>query len=181
VLDVVVLAIALAMDATAVAAARGVAGIARAEALRIALAFGGVQAGMAAIGWAAGVTAVRWIETWDHWVAFGLLAAIGGKMLVEGVRGEEREEVSATLSWRALLVLAIATSIDALAAGVTLPVLAAPIAVSLVLIGAVTFALALIGALAGRAIGERIGRGLEIAGGVALIAIGVKTLIEHMT
>jgi len=84
VLDVVVLAIALAMDATAVAAARGVAGIARAEALRIAIAFGGFQAGMAAIGWAAGVTAVRWIETWDHWVAFGLLAAIA--MIVDHIR-----------------------------------------------------------------------------------------------
>jgi len=178
-IEVVVLALALAMDATAVAAARGVAGIGRREVLRLGLAFGGFQAGMAAIGWAAGVTAVRWIEAWDHWVAFGLLTAIGGKMIVGALRGDDAEEVGA-LTTRALLVLAIATSIDALAAGVTLPVLEAPIAVSLALIGAVTFVLSVAGAAAGRAVGARFGRGLVLAGGAALIAIGVKTLAEHL-
>jgi putative Mn2+ efflux pump MntP len=180
VIEVVVLAFALAMDATAVAAARGVAGMTRREALRIAGAFGVFQAGMAAIGWIAGRTAVRAIEEWDHWVAFGLLAVIGGKMIVEAMRGGDGDEPRGALTWKMLLVLAIATSIDALAAGVTLPVLDAPPAVAIAMIGAVTLVLSMVGALAGGAIGARGGRGLELVGGVALIGIGVKTLVEHL-
>jgi manganese efflux pump family protein len=180
VIDVVVLAFALAMDATAVAAARGVAGVTRGEALRIGVAFGAFQAGMAAIGWIAGRTAARAIEQWDHWVAFGLLALIGAKMIVEAIRGGDEDAARGALTWKMLLVLAVATSIDALAAGVTLPVLDAPAAIAIATIGVVTLVLSVVGALAGAAIGARGGRGLELAGGVALIGIGVKTLVEHL-
>jgi putative Mn2+ efflux pump MntP len=179
VIEVVVLAFALAMDATAVAAARGVAGVTRAEAVRIGVVFGGFQAGMAAIGWLAGRSAARVIAAWDHWVAFGLLALIGGKMIVEAIRGGE-ESTHDALTWKVLVVLAVATSIDALAAGVTLPVLDAPPVIAIGTIGVVTLVLSVVGAIAGGAIGARGGRALELVGGVALIGIGVKTLVEHL-
>jgi putative Mn2+ efflux pump MntP len=177
-LGAVLLAVALAMDATAVAAVRGAAGVSAAGALRMGVVFGAFQAGMAAAGWGLGAGAARWIEAWDHWVAFGLLAIIGGKMLIEAIRGRG-DEPPPEIGWRAIVLLAIATSIDALAAGVTLPLLAAPPALTVALIGGVTAVLSLAGARAGAALGARIGRGLEVAGGLALIAIGVKIVFDH--
>ena len=180
-LQALVLSVALAMDATAVAAARGAYGIRPAEAGKLALAFGLCQAGMAALGWVIGATAARWVAEWDHWLVFGLLAMIGGKMLVDAFRGGAQLDASrAALGLGTVVLLSIATSIDALAAGVTLPLLRAPVAVSLFLIGATTLILSLAGALGGRALGSRIGKKLQILGGVALIAIGVKTLIDHL-
>ncbi len=179
--DALLLALALAMDATAVAAARGVSGLRPGDALRIASAFGGFQGGMAAIGWGLGAWAERWIASWDHWLAFALLALVGGKMLIEAARGHAGDvHRRAPLSTRLLLVLAVATSIDALAAGVTLPVLDAPEVVSIALIGAVAFASSLGGALGARWIGDRGGRALDALGGIALIAIGTKILLEHL-
>jgi manganese efflux pump family protein len=180
VLEVVTLSIALAMDATAVAAARGLAAghVPRRDALVLPALFGGFQAGMAAAGWLAG----RWIgpaiDRWDHWIAFALLSLLGVKMLVEAVRGGDDEEGVAD-DLLTLLGLAVATSIDAAAAGVTLPLLEAPPAVALVMIGAVTAALSAIGLYVGRRAGARFGARLEIIGGIALIAIGVKILIDH--
>src|SRR5690349_4532961 len=169
------------MDATAVAAARGVAG-GRRDVIALAIAFGVFQAGMAALGLLLGRTAASAIASWDHWLAFGLLVAIGGKMIVDAARGRDDapDAAPARLSVTTVLVLAIATSIDALAAGVTLPMLAAPAPVALALIGAASLILSLAGGLAGARIGRRGGRALEIAGGVALIAIGVRTLIQHL-
>jgi putative Mn2+ efflux pump MntP len=179
-IEAVILAVALAMDATAVAAARGLAARPGArEAVLIGLVFGAFQAGMAAIGWAVGAGAAGWIEPWDHWVAFGVLVAIGGKMLVEAWRREGLSEVP-PLSGRLLVVLAVATSLDALAAGVTLPVLEAREELAIALIGGVTAVLAVLGGLAGRALGARAGSRLELLGGLALCAIGVKILIEHL-
>jgi manganese efflux pump family protein len=169
------LALALAMDATAVAAARSVAGMGRRDGLRLALSFGAFQSGMSGLGWALGASAARWIESWDHWVAFGLLALIGGRMLVEALRGEPEEEARTNepLGLHTLLMLSVATSIDALAAGVTLPLLEISGAVAIALIGLVTFVLSLVGAAGGRLIGERGGRLLEALGGLVLIALGV--------
>jgi manganese efflux pump family protein len=176
------LVLALAMDATAVAAARGAAGIRRSGAWTLAIAFGGFQAGMAALGWVVGAGAARWVAAWDHWLVFALLALIGGKMIVEGWRqSPETDSSPAALSLGTVVLLAIATSIDALAAGVTLPLLGAPIGVSLALIGGATLILSLAGALGGKALGSRVGEKLTILGGVALVAIGAKTLIEHLT
>src|SRR5687767_7235373 len=101
-------------------------------------------------------------------------------MIVEAARGGDEAAEPAPLTARVLILLGIATSLDALAAGVTLPVLAVPPVLTVVLIAAVTAALAFAGALAGGAIGRRGGRGLELAGGVALIAIGVRILVEHL-
>jgi putative Mn2+ efflux pump MntP len=180
VLSALVLSIALAMDATAVAAARGLTGVQRREAVLLPLLFGGFQAGMAALGWIGGRVAIQWVSAWDHWIAFGLLAFLGGRMIVAALRGdgdaaEQRGGIGA------LLLLSVATSIDAFAAGLTLEVVGAPPPVTLLLIGVVTAALSAAGYLAGRRLGGRAGVGLEFAGGVALIAIGAKILIEHLT
>lgn len=181
-LQALLLAVALAMDATAVAAARGAAGLRPSEAWKMAVAFGGFQAGMAALGWMIGAGAASWVAAWDHWLVFGLLSLIGGKMLVEAIRrGPEPEASAPRLALRTVLLLALATSIDALAAGVTLPLVGAPVAVSLVAIGMVTLVLSLAGALSGKALGARIGKTLEVLGGLALIGIGTKTLIEHLS
>jgi manganese efflux pump family protein len=184
VIDALVLALALAMDATAVAAARGVAGATRREVAVLAIAFGAFQAGMAALGLVLGRTAADAIAAWDHWLAFGLLVALGGKMLLDALRGDPAGATAPAareaLRARTIVLLSIATSIDALAAGVTLPVLGAPPAVALSLIGLASLVLSAAGGLAGARIGRRGGRALEIAGGIALIAIGAKTLIEHL-
>jgi putative Mn2+ efflux pump MntP len=180
VLSALVLSIALAMDATAVAAARGLTGVQRREAVLLPLLFGGFQAGMAALGWIGGRVAIQWVSAWDHWIAFGLLAFLGGRMIVAALRGGDGEaERGGGIG--ALLLLSVATSIDAFAAGLTLEVVGAPPLVTLLLIGIVTTALSAAAYLAGRRLGGRAGARLEIAGGVALIAIGAKILIEHLT
>src|SRR5882724_6664341 len=136
------LAFGLAMDATAVSAARGLGGRRSRELVLLPLLFGSFQSGMSALGWLAGQWAGAYIASWDHWVAFGLLVAIGGKMLRDAWRagrvapGEERPDPPATLA--VYLGLAIATSIDAAAAGLTLPLVPVAPWISLTLIGAIT-------------------------------------------
>lgn len=171
-LEAVVLAFGLAMDATAVAAARGMAARAGGEAVALPLLFGAFQAGMAALGWALGAWGGRHVAAFDHWIAFGLLVVIGGKMLF--AKPDEDARPPGIALW---LVLAFATSIDAAAAGITLPLMPVAPWLALVLIGAITWACAQAGYLAGRAIRCRI---LERVGGVILIALGVKILVEHL-
>lgn len=179
----ILLAIALAMDATAVAAARSVSGVARRDLLVLAGSFGVFQAGMAALGLVLGTRAADLVAAWDHWLAFGLLVLIGGKMLVEAWRDDDDDaaQTSSRLTLRTIVVLSIATSIDALAAGVTLPTIGAPPVIALALIGGASFVLSGLGALVGSALGAHLGRKLEIVGGVALIGIGVRTLVEHLS
>jgi len=184
----IALAFGLAMDATAVSAARGLAATERRpderarELALLALLFGGFQAGMSALGWLAGRWAGPYIDRWDHWVAFGLLTAIGGKMLLDAWRhrgGEvERDAPPATIA--VYLGLAIATSIDAAAAGLTLPLVPVAPWIALALIGAVTAACSATGYLAGRLVGARLGPRLAALGGVALIAIGVDLLVRGL-
>jgi putative Mn2+ efflux pump MntP len=164
-----------------VAAARSVAGMSRRDGLRLALSFGLFQSGMAGLGWALGASAARWVASWDHWLAFGLLALIGGRMIVEALRGGDQAGPVPGLDWRTLITLSLATSIDALAAGVTLPTLAAPVAVTVTLIGVVTLVLSLAGVAGGRWIGGRGGRLLEVVGGAVLIALGARTLAAHLS
>ena len=179
----IVLAFGLAMDATAVAAARGLsargdgpAAVRRREVILLPLLFGVFQAGMAALGWALGAWGGKLVADWDHWIAFGLLTLVGAKMIVEALRGGEDEDVRAG-GLGLYLVLALATSIDAAAAGITLPLVPVAPAISLALIGGITAACSLVGYLAGRAIG---GKQLEIAGGLILIGLGVRILVEHL-
>ena len=170
------LAFALAMDATAIAAARGLAGHGRREYAILPLVFGGFQAGMAALGWLAGRTVGDLISEWDHWVAFGVLLVLGAKMIWDGWKAEHGEQPAGTVA--VYLALAIATSIDAAAAGITLPLVPVAPWLALLLIGAVTAACAAAGFALGRSLGRRVGPRLGIVGGVALVAIGVHMLLR---
>ena len=177
---VLALALALAMDATAVAGARGLAApvVRPRDALLVGLLFGGAQALMPALGWLLGDRLGPWVADWDHWVAFVLLAGIGAKMLWEARQPAAAAEGG--LQLRVLLVLALATSVDAFAAGITLPMIGAPLLLSLVTIGVTTALLSAGALLLGRRFGARWGRRLDALGGVALILLGVKILVQHL-
>ena len=171
------LAFALAMDAFAVALTQG----ARFRpslrgGLAIALTFGVFQAVMPLAGWGIGAVALGLVEAIDHWIAFGLLTFLGLRML-GGHVGEE--EASRKLTGRALIVAGVATSVDALAAGITLPTLDIAPLTAAALIGIVTFAMSGAGVLLGRSAGDRWGAWAERAGGIILIALGCKILAEH--
>jgi manganese efflux pump family protein len=175
-LEAIALAFGLAMDATAVSAARGLGARVRRELVILPLLFGGFQSGMSALGWLGGRWAGEYIAAWQNWVGFGLLALIGGKMIYEAVRsGDAREPSPGSLAL--YLGLAIATSIDAAAAGLTLPMLAVSPAIALALIGGITAICSAFGYVAGRKLGERFGTRIEILGGLVLIAIGVRLLV----
>jgi putative Mn2+ efflux pump MntP len=182
-LSILALALALAADATAVAAARGVA-VARItprHVLSVALLFGGFQALMPLLGYLLGSRIGPTLEAWDHWIAFGLLGAIGGKMILETRAPKDTPDTARDpFELHVLLLLAIATSIDAFAAGITLPMLSAPLALSLVTIGVATALLSAAGLWLGRRFGALFGTRLELAGGVVLIVLGAKILVEHL-
>jgi manganese efflux pump family protein len=176
----VALAFGLAMDATAVSAARGLTARTAREAVILPLMFGGSQAAMAALGWLAGRWAGPYIAAWDHWVAFGLLVAIGGKMVIDAWRERNDDAPAAPGTMALYLGLALATSIDAAAAGITLALVPVAPWLSLTLIGAITAACSAAGHIAGRHAGKRLGSGLAILGGIVLIAIGAQLLIRHL-
>lgn len=179
---VLFLSVGLAMDATAVAATRGFASASRSghgELAAIALCFGGMQAGLSLAGALAEAQIGTAVASYDHWIAFALLAFIGGKMLYDVIRGGDEEEPLKQLSLPTLLLLGLATSIDALAAGFTLRALAVPIGLTVAAIGVVTAALSAVGYLIGRRLGGAFGKQLTAVGGVALIAIGIKVLFDH--
>jgi putative Mn2+ efflux pump MntP len=185
-LSVFLLALGLAADAFAVSLGQGA--VARGNPLRTALvvgaAFGVAQAVAPLVGWSLGLLFAGVIESVDHWVAFVLLALVGGKMVLEGFRKDPPGKESDPGSERpaggwTLVTLAIAVSIDAAAAGITLPTLGAPILVSIAVIGLVTFALSTAGVMIGRAGAKALGPQAEIIGGLILIVIGAKVLIDH--
>lgn len=182
--SVLLIAVGLSMDAFAVAIGRG-AVLPRAEraqgALAMALAFGIFQALMPVAGWLLGSAFAEFIGGIDHWIAFLLLAGIGSRMIYEAAAGHEDEKRPA-LSLRVLLLLAVATSIDALAVGIGLRLAdpATPILATGLLIGVVTFGLSLAGGLLGSQLGERFGRTMEAVGGVVLIGIGLRILVTHL-
>lgn len=175
------IAVGLAMDAFAVAISGGATLREKRGrwAVIIGALFGGFQAAMPVLGWLGGRGIASFIGIWGPWVAFLLLALIGGKMIVEAVRGDDGGQF-ATGSMATLLLLAVATSIDALAVGVTFAVLDTPILWPAVTIGAVTFALSAAGVLIGSSLDRVFGRKVEILGGVILIGIGLRILLEHL-
>lgn len=177
-IEALLLAAALAMDAFAVALTQG----ARFRpglrgGLAIALTFGGFQAMMPLAGWGIGAVALAYVAAVDHWIAFGLLGFLGVRML-GGHVGEE--EAAHALTGRALLIAGVATSIDALAAGITLPTLGVSPWLAVGLIGLVTFALSGAGVWLGRRAGDHLGAWAERAGGLILIGLGCRILAEHM-
>lgn len=175
------LAAGLAMDATAAAAGIGSRARGPAPVIRAALLFGAFQAGMSGLGWLGGVAVAQVAAAWDHWIAFVLLVGIGLNMLREAWTEAETEAGERAQDPAAVLLLAFATSVDALAAGLTLPMLglSAPLAIGV--IGVVTALLSGAGGMLGRALGDRFGSKLEILGGLVLIGIGAKILIEHLS
>lgn len=175
--EALLLALALAMDAFAVALTQGAKFRPRvAGAMAIALTFGVFQGIMPLIGWGIGAYALAYVEAVDHWIAFGLLTFLGVRML----GGHVGDEVAARrLTGRALLIAGVATSIDALAAGITLPALGVSPWMAAALIGLVTFILSGAGVVLGRRAGDHLGAWAERAGGVILIGLGAKILAEH--
>ncbi|MFA5147815.1 MAG: manganese efflux pump MntP family protein [Candidatus Omnitrophota bacterium] len=175
------IALGLAMDAFAVSVAGGVV-IKRNKlksALKFGSFFGSFQMVMPAIGWMAGVRLKGFLAGIDHWVAFGLLAFIGGKMIYGSWKIDE-EERQASFGLKEMLVLSVATSIDALAAGFSFAFLQVSIVLPVIVIGAVTFLLSFLGVVIGNTAGHFFERKLEAAGGLILMAIGIKILMEHL-
>lgn len=176
------IAIALAMDAFAVALTAGMVlpRLTGRHLFRFGFHFGLFQALMPVLGWLAGITVREQIESFDHWLAFTLLTLVGGKMLWEAWQGDEdnpREgDPTRGLS---LLMLSIATSIDALAVGLSLAVLGVTIWTPALVIGITAAILTICGMLLGRKVGQRWGTRVEILGGLILIGIGIKILLEH--
>ena len=184
-LELFLLAIGLSMDAFAVAICKGLAmpdKVDRKGALLIALYFGVFQAVMPALGWLLGSQFARYVTQMAPWIAFVLLAWIGGSMIRESLSKEEKEEAEmGAVSHKELLVLAVATSIDALAVGVTFSMLelAVSIGAAVALIGCTTFVISLGGVYVGNVFGARYKGKAEFVGGAILILIGVKILLEH--
>jgi putative Mn2+ efflux pump MntP len=176
-IEALLLALALAMDAFAVALTQGCRFRPSLRGgLAIALTFGVFQALMPLAGWVIGAVALIYVEAVDHWIAFGLLTFLGVRMLGGHVGDEEAVRA---LTGRTLLIAGVATSIDALAAGITLPTLGVSPWLAAVLIGIVTFVMSGAGVLLGRRAGDHLGEWAERAGGIILIGLGVKILAEH--
>ena len=181
-IELFVLAVGLSMDAFAVSVCKGLA-MARCDvkkAMTCGIWFGGFQALMPAIGYVLGRQFANYITAIDHWIAFVLLAFIGGNMIREAVSGEE-EETDDSLDIKTMFLLAVATSIDALAAGITFAFLPGTNIVAAVsFIGIVTFVLSSLGVKIGNVFGMRYKKKAEIAGGAILLILGVKILLEHL-
>jgi len=181
---ILLIALGLSMDAVAVAMASGCASatgrVDRRQALLLASLFGLFQALMPAIGWLAGLGFKGIIARFDHWLAFILLAFIGGKMIREARRGGECRVRGSGMGFSMMLGLAVATSIDALAVGLSFSLLAVAIVFPVLVIGAVTFVLSLSAVYIGHRFGGRLAGKAEVLGGLILIAIGLKILLEHL-
>jgi manganese efflux pump family protein len=174
--EVIVLAIALSMDAFAVSIGLGSKGNIRGLGLKAGLFFGSFQALMPFIGYLAGEGVLGWVEAYSHWIAFGLLALIGAKMIYEGLH-EGIEENIETITNKMMLLLSIATSIDAMAAGFSLILLDINPYLACLIIGVTTFAFSWVGVLIGKRSGTWLENKAEIFGGVVLILIGIKMLV----
>ena len=177
--------IGLAMDAFAVSIGKGLGMIKvnKKQALIIGLFFGGFQALMPAIGWFLGIGFERYITSIDHWIAFVLLGFIGGKMIYESFQPDKdipEEEKDRPLDIKEMFMLAVATSIDALAVGISFSFLNYPIGLASAVIGITTFIISIVGVYIGNFFGTRYKKRAEIAGGIILCLIGLKILFEHL-
>ena len=179
-LELLLIAVGLSMDAFAVSVCKGlsVKKLEPKHALLVGMYFGGFQALMPVLGWLLGSRFESLITRYDHWVAFVLLALIGGNMIRESFSKEE--ELNDDFGVKTMLLLAVATSIDALAVGITFSFLEQPILPAAGTIGVTTFLLSAAGIYIGRAFGARWKSRAELAGGVILILIGLKILLEHL-
>ena len=179
--ELVLVAVGLSMDAFAVSVCKGLSAgrVTLCHSLTAGLWFGGFQALMPFLGWLLGVRFQSIITHVDHWVAFVLLGLIGANMIREALSSEE-EQVEASFAWRAMLPMAVATSIDALTVGITFAFLNVPILPAVALIGVTTFFLSAVGVRAGGVVGMRGKKRAELLGGAVLILMGLKILVEHL-
>jgi putative Mn2+ efflux pump MntP len=181
--ELLLIAAGLSMDAFAVAVGKGLSAkqCGTRHAVIAGAYFGIFQAVMPLIGYFFGEQFEEQITSFDHWVVFGLLSVIGANMIRESFSKEERSG-NGSFGFKVMIVMALATSIDALAVGVTFALLpqVIPVAASVIIIGIITFLLSYVGVKIGAALGPRLKRGAEIAGGAILILIGVKILLEHL-
>ncbi len=184
-ISLLALAAALAMDAFAVAVVTGVVlkPLTGRHVFRLAFHFGLFQFLMPMLGWLGGIAVRRYVSQIDHWIAFGLLAFVGGKMLREGVSGEESHSSAATdpTSGWSLVVLSVATSIDALAVGLSLAMVGSTIVIPSLVIGIVAAGFTTCGMILGRRLSSFWGRRVELMGGLILMGIGLKILVEHLS
>ena len=181
--SIFMIGIGLSMDAFAVSIARGMT-MKKEDLLRYALTlgffFGVFQAVMPLIGWWAGSYFQEFIASIDNWIAFGLLAIIGGNMIRESLRGEEEACEDKSLTLKTILILAVATSIDALAVGISFAFLQVHIWTAITVIGVTTFVLSFIAVYLGNRLGDLLEKYAGILGGIILILIGTKILLEHL-
>ena len=186
ILELFLIGVSLSMDAFAVAVCHGLSmpKLNLRHGAVIALFFGGFQALMPFLGWLLGSQFAQYIESVDHWVAFGLLALIGGIMVREALSPEDEEESACPaadrLDLKRLFMMAVATSIDALAVGITFAFFSVPIGPAVSIIGVTTFCISLGGVVIGNFFGTRYKQRAELTGGIVLILLGTKILLEHL-
>ena len=182
IIDILLLAIGLSMDSLAVSVAGG-AVIRRCTVynmMKVGLFMGITQAAMTVVGYLVGAGFQRYITAFDHWIAFALLLYLGGKMVYDSMHEDEDTSQTNLLNNKTLLGMAIATSIDALAVGVSLALLDSEIVIQALLIGIVTFLMSVFGVHFGSSLGRKVDLKLDLIGGLILIGIGVKILVEHL-
>ena len=182
ILEILLIAVGLAMDAFAVSIAAGTSGklYGKRATFRLSFHFGLFQAMMPVIGWSAGIYIANLIAAFDHWVAFGLLLFVGIRMIVSSVGSDTETFAKDPSKGASLVILSVATSIDALAVGLSLAMIRVNIWYPCVVIGLVTALLSVIGIRAGKFFGKKLGPSMELAGGVILILIGVKILLTDL-
>lgn len=173
-------AVGLSMDAFAVAICKGlsVKKVTLKHGIIVGLYFGGFQAGMPLIGYFLGSSFAKYIENFDHWIAFALLGIIGFNMIRES--REEEEELNSSFGFKAMFPMAVATSIDALAVGVSFAIMKVQIVWAVFFIGVITFTLSAIGVKLGNRFGAKYKSKAELFGGIVLILLGTKILLEHL-
>ena len=182
ILSLILIALAMSTDAFAVAISRGVAlkKPSFSMALRNGLLFGLVEALTPLLGWLLGALAASYVSAWDHWVVFGLLAFLGVKMIRNGLARHAPQKEQKPGSWWLALVVAVTTSMDSFALGISLAFADVNIALAAALIGLATCTMVTLGIMLGRKLGELTGKKAEIIGGVILILLGLATLYEHL-
>ncbi|MFA0815778.1 MAG: manganese efflux pump MntP family protein [Anaerofustis sp.] len=184
-IQLLLIGIGLSMDAFAVSVCKGLKmrTVDKKYMLLISIFFGAFQALMPVIGWILGKQFEQYITSYDHWIAFVLLAFVGVKMIMEAIKPDEEDDCevcAVSYDIKEVLVLAVATSIDALAVGITFAFLSVNILSAVLIIGITTFLLSMLGVIVGNRFGIRYKSKAELAGGIVLVLIGVKILLEHL-
>ena len=181
-ITITLISLGLAMDALAVSLGIGTSGqipTLRGK-LRLAFHFGIFQSGMTALGWLAGDTIIQYVKGIDHWIAFVLLAYVAFNLIRSGLSKEGKAFDQDPSTGKVLVILSIATSIDAFAVGLSIALMNVPVLLSVLMIGLVAFLLSVIGLFAGIRLGEKFGKRMEIVGGLILLAIGFRVVLTHL-